>query len=145
MTLILVVSVALVLVVTVGGWSRLQGMIPVSLVWSAVYLVIAFFIERRWARGLLPLAAALAILLLAISLIAGLGAVGTSWFDRSQSGYAPADSLFGGHGLSADTLGLLTLMIAPVQLVLILVATRGFAQNWNIEVEAPAAPAAPRG
>lgn len=133
---ILLVSVALMLAVTIGGWSKLQGLTPVNFVWCAVYLVIAFYVWR-WARGLLPIAAALAILLLIISLIAGLGASGTSWFDRSHFGYGAAQSLFGGTGFSPDTLGTLTLLLAPVQALLIFFAMRGFSQGWNVEVEAP--------
>jgi hypothetical protein len=134
--LILLVSVALMLAVTFGGWSKLQGLTPVNFIWSAVYVLIAFYVWR-WARGLLPIAAALAILLLIISLIAGVGASGTSWFDRSHVGYAPAQSLFGGTGLSPDTLGTLTLLLVPVQVLLIFFAMRGFSQGWNVEVEAP--------
>jgi hypothetical protein len=134
---ILIISVALMLIVTVGGWSKLQGLKPVNFIWCGIYLLIAFYVAR-WARGLLPIAAALAILLLIIALIAGLGAAGTSWFDRSHSAFAPADSMFGGSGLSPNTLGLLTLLIVPVQALLILFAMRGFAQGWNVEVEVPA-------
>ena len=134
--LILLISAALMLTVTIGGWSKLQGLTAVNFVWVAVYLIIAFYVWR-WSRGLLPIAAALGILLLIISLIAGTGASGTSWFDRSHVDYAPAQSLFGGAGLSPDTLGLLTLLIAPVQALLILFAMRGFAQGWNVEVEVP--------
>ena len=135
--LILLASVALMLIVTIGGWSKLQGLKPVNFVWCLIYLGIAFYVAR-WARGLLPIAAALAILLLIISLIAGLGAAGTSWFDRNHGDYSAAQSLFGGGGLSPDTLGLVTILIAPVQVLLILFAMRGFSQGWNVEVEVPA-------
>lgn len=134
--LIMLASVGLMLAVTIGGWSKLQGLTPVNFVWIVVYLILAFYIWR-WARGLLPIAAALAILLLIIAVIAGTGASGTSWFARSSFGYAPAQSMFGGSGLSPDTLGLLTVLIAPVQALLILFAMRGFAQGWNVEVEVP--------
>jgi lysylphosphatidylglycerol synthetase-like protein (DUF2156 family) len=134
--LILLISVVLMLAVTFGGWSKLQGLTFVNLIWCFIYLVIAYYVAR-WARGLLPIAAALAILLMIISLIAGLGASGTSWFSRSHFGFSAAQSIFGGSGLSADTLGLLTLLIAPVQLLLIIFAMLGFSQGWNVEVEAP--------
>ena len=52
---ILLVSVALMLAVTIGGWSKLQGLKVVNFVWCAVYLIIAFYIATRWARGLLPI------------------------------------------------------------------------------------------
>src|SRR5438105_943739 len=70
--LILLISVGLMLIVTIGGWSKLQGMKPVNLIWCALYLIIAFYIAR-WNRGLLPIAAALAILLLILAVIAGTG------------------------------------------------------------------------
>jgi len=133
--LILLVSVVLMLIVTIGGWSKLQGLKAVNFAWCLVYLIIAFYIGTRWARGLLPIAAAMAMLLLILAVIAGIGASGTSWFDRSHSGFAAPETLFGGAGLDPDTLGLITLLIAPVQALLILFAMRGFAQGWNVEVE----------
>jgi len=135
-SLLLIASAVLILIVTVGGWSKLQGLKPVNLIWAVLYVIIAFFIYR-WNRGLLPIAAALAILLLILAVIAGLGASGTSWFDRNHSGYAGAQSLFGGGGLTPDMLGLLTLLIAPVQVLLIIFAMQGFAQGWNVEQEVP--------
>jgi hypothetical protein len=142
---ILLVSVGLMLIVTIGGWSKLQGLKAVNFAWCIIYVIIAFYIGTRWARGLLPIAAAMAILLLILSLIAGFGVSGTSWFDRSHAGFAPADTLFGGKGLDPDTLGVVTLLIAPVQALLILFAMRGFAQGWNVEVEMPIEEARRRG
>jgi hypothetical protein len=142
--LIMLVSVALMLIVTIGGWSKLQGMKPVNFVWCAAYLIMAFYIFR-WNRGLLPITAAFAILLLIMSLIAGSGAAGTSWFDRNSFGFAGAQSLFGGAGLNPDFLGLITLLIAPVQLLLIVFAMYGFSQGWNVELEVPIEEARRRG
>jgi hypothetical protein len=133
---LLLVSVVLMLIVTVGGWSKLQGMKPLNFGWCLVYLILAVYVGR-WSRGALPIASALAIILLIVSLIAGLGVSGTSWFDRNHAGFAHADSLFGGSGLGADTIGLVTLLIAPVQALLILFAMRGFSQGWNVEQEVP--------
>lgn len=133
---ILVISVGLMLIVTIGGWSKLEGLKPVNFAWCIVYLIIAVYV-MRWSRGLLPIAAALAMLLLIVALIAGTGISGTSWFDRSHAGFASAQSLFGGKGLSPDTLGVVTLLIAPVQALLILFAMQGFAQGWNVELEVP--------
>jgi hypothetical protein len=144
-TLIMLVSVALMLIVTIGGWSKLQGLKPVNIVWMLAYLIMAFYIFTRWARGLLPITAGLAILLLMMVVIAGLGASGTSWFDRSHSGFAGAQSVFGGGGLSPDVLGFFTLLIAPVQVLLIFFAMYGFAQGWNVELEVPAEEAKKRG
>jgi hypothetical protein len=142
--LILLVSVGLMLIVTWGGWSKLQGLKPVNFAWCLAYLIIAFYIAR-WNRGLLPIAAALAILLLIIAVIAGTGASGTSWFDRNSVGFAAPHALTGGKGLNPNILGTLTLIIAPVQVLLIFFAMRGFAQGWNVEVEVPIEEARRRG
>jgi lysylphosphatidylglycerol synthetase-like protein (DUF2156 family) len=135
--LLLLVSVALMLIVTVGGWSKLQGMKPVNFVWMIVYLIIAFYIGTRWSRGLLPIATAMAILLLIMAVIAGTGAAGTSWFDRSHYGFAAPHTIFGGTGPSPDFLGLITILIAPLQVLLIFFAMVGFSQGWNVELEVP--------
>ena len=143
-TLILLASVGLILIVTIGGWSQLEGMKPLNFFWCIAYLILAFYVFR-WARGMLPIAAGLAILLLMIAIVAGLGLSGTSWFDRSHAGFAPAQSLFGGTGLSADTLGTITLLLIPVQVLLIVFAMRAFAQGWNVEQEVPIDEARRRG
>jgi lysylphosphatidylglycerol synthetase-like protein (DUF2156 family) len=143
--LILLVSAALLMIVTIGGWSQLEGMKPLNFLWGAAYLVIAFYVFARWSRGMLPIAAGLAVLLLMIALVAGLGLSGTSWFDRGHAGFAHAQSLFGGIGLSADTLGTVTLLLVPVQALLILFAMRAFAQRWNVEQEVPIDEARSRG
>jgi hypothetical protein len=140
---ILLISVALILIVTLGGWSKLQGLKPVNFAWCIVYLLIALYVWR-WTRGLLPIAAAMAILLLILALIAGTGVSGTSWFDRNHFGYAAPQSIFGGKGLGPNFLGTVTLLLAPVQVLLIIFAMRGFAQGWNVEVEVPIEEAARR-
>jgi hypothetical protein len=132
--LLLLVSIGLMLFITVGGWSKLQGLKVVNFMWCIVYVLIAIFVAR-WNRGLLPIAAALAILLLILSLIAGTGVAGTSWFDRNHFGFAAPQSLFGGKGIGPDLLGTLTLILAPVQLLLIIFSMQGFAQGWNVEQE----------
>ena len=119
---LLLVSAALVLIVTVGGWNVLQGATPVQIAYVIVYLTLAFF-AWRWNRGVLPVSAVLAVLLLIFALVAGPG-----WFARDKSGYAqPA--------LDAGLLGVLTLLIVPVQMLLVAFAMRGFQQGWNVELE----------
>ena len=50
------------------------------------------------------------------------------WFERDKDGFEdPA--------LAPGILGLLTLILIPVQLLLIAFALRGFNQEWNVEVE----------
>jgi hypothetical protein len=141
---ILLASVALMLILTIGGWSKLQGLKPVNFIWCFVYILIAIYI-LRWSRGLLPIAAALAILLLIVAVIAGTGLAGTSWFDRHHTGFAPAQSLFGGGGLGTDTLGFFTVLLIPVEVALIVVAMIGFAQGWNVELEVTEEEARKRG
>ena len=119
---LLLVSATLILIITVGGWSVLQSAVPIQIAYVAVYLTLAFF-AGRWNRGVLPVAAVLAVLLGIFSLVAGPG-----WFARDKSGFAqPA--------LNAGLLGLLTLLILPVQMLLVAFAMRGFSQGWNVELE----------
>jgi hypothetical protein len=122
------------LVVTIGGWSKLEGEQPLNFFFVLVYLIFAFYIAR-WKRGLLPMAAAMGIVLLILAVIASTGASGTSWFERSHAGFAAPQSLFGGHGFSPDVLGLATVLMIPVEALLILFAMQAFSQAWNVEVE----------
>ena len=133
---VLLVSTLLMLLATVGGWSKLEGLIPLNVAWCLVYLVIARYV-LRWARGLLPIAATLAALMLTFTVIAASSLDGVTWSDRGGAGYAPAHSLFGGSGFSSGTMTVLVIAIAVSQAVLILVAIRGFSQAWNIEYEMP--------
>jgi presenilin-like A22 family membrane protease len=119
---LLLVSVALLLIITIGGWSVLEGAIPLQIGYIVVYLTFAFF-AARWNRGVLPISAALGVLLAIFALVAG-----PAWFDRDKSGYAqPA--------LNAGLLGLLTLLVVPVQILLVTFTMRGFSQGWNVELE----------
>ena len=120
--LLLLVSAALVAIVTIGGWGQLQGAQMVSIAYILIYLTIAYFVGR-WNRGTLPVAAGLAVLLL---VVAAIGA--PAWFDRDSSGYEDST-------LPAALLGMLTFIIAAVQLFLIIFAMQGFNQKWNVEVE----------
>jgi FtsH-binding integral membrane protein len=121
--LLLVASAALVAIVTIGGWNSLQGAQIVSVLYVIVYLIMAYFVMTRWTRGVLPLSAALATGLAVFAVIAAPG-----WFDRDEPNYAePA--------LPASLLGLLVILIAIVQVILIIAAMIGFQQKWNIEVE----------
>src|SRR3954471_4444551 len=120
--LLLLVSAALVLVVTIGGWDELQGAKALQIAYVAVYVIMAFLVAR-WNRGVLPVAAALAIVLLIFAAIAG-----PQWFERDKEGFAdPA--------LAPSLLGLVTLLLVPVQALLIVTAMQGFRQAWNVEVE----------
>jgi FtsH-binding integral membrane protein len=121
---LLLVSALLVLVITIGGAKVLEGAGPVVIQCGFVllYLLLAFY-AARWNRGVLPVAAALAILLGTFALVAG-----PSWFNRDKAGFAQPS-------INAGLLGLLTLLILPVQILLIAFAMRGFSQGWNVELE----------
>jgi hypothetical protein len=133
---ILIASVVLMVLVTFGGWSKLEGLKPLNFLWCLAYLTLAYYVWS-WSRGSLPIAAGLAILLLMVVVVAGTGLAGTSWFDRGNSGFGGAQSIFGGGGLSADVLGTITVLLIPVQVLLIVFAMIGFAQGWNVELEVP--------
>ena len=143
--LLLLISVALMALITIGGWSKLQGLKALDIIWILIYLVLAYYVGARWSRGALTIGAALAILLLIISVIAATGIASTSWFDRNSFGFAAPHDVFGGKGLGSDVLGTLTVLLVPVQALLIGVATIGFAQAWNIETEIPEEEARKRG
>jgi hypothetical protein len=134
---VLVVSTLLMLLATFGGWSKLEGLIPLNIAWCLVYLVIARYV-MSWARGLLPIAAALGALMLTFTLIAVSSLDGVTWSDRGQGGYASAHTVFGSGGLSSGTMSVLTITIAVSQALLIIIAMRAFGQAWNIELEMPA-------
>jgi hypothetical protein len=120
--LLLLASAALMAIVALGGWDALQGAKPLLVAYIAVYVVLAFFV-LRWSRGVLPLAAALAIVLLIFAAVSA-----PAWFDRDKPRFAdPA--------IDEGILGLITALIVPVQVLLIAFSMSGFRQAWNVEVE----------
>jgi hypothetical protein len=82
----------------------------------------AYFVGK-WNRGVLPVAAGLAILFAVVAAVAG-----PAWFDRDKSG-------FNDPALEPSILGMLTLILVPVQLLLVAFAMRGFQQQWSTEIE----------
>ena len=120
--LLLLASAALMIIIALGGWNTMEGAKPVLVGYILVYLLLAF-LTLRWNRGALPLAAALAIILLIFAAIAG-----PQWFSRDKTGFTNPP-------LNEDVLGLLTLLLVPVQLLLIGFAMRGFGQDWHVEIE----------
>ena len=120
--LLLLVTAALMTVVTIGGWEKLQGAKVLQVAYILLFLICAFYIAR-WRSGLLPVAAALAIILLIFAAVSG-----PEWFARDKDGFdQPA--------LDANILGLVTLLIVPIQVLVIAFAMSGFRQNWQVEVE----------
>ena len=120
--MLLLVSVVLMVIVAIGGWAALSGQKGGLIAYALIYLILAFY-AARWNRGVLPVAAALAIILGIFAAVAG-----PQWFARDKAGFTqPA--------LDANLVGLITLVIIPVQLLLIVFAMRGFQQDWHVEVE----------
>jgi hypothetical protein len=120
--LLLLATAALVGIVTIGGWNALEGAKLLQIAYIILYLVMAYFVWR-WNRGVLPVAAALAIILLIFAAVAA-----PAWFARDKTGFTnPA--------LDENVLGFITFLIVPVQVFLIAFAMRGFQQAWNVEVE----------
>jgi hypothetical protein len=127
--LLLVISALLMAIVTIGGWDTLEGAKALQVGYIVLYLVLAFFV-LRWNRGVLPLAAALAVVLLIFAAVSA-----PEWFDRDRPGLTdPA--------IDEGILGLVTALLIPVQLLLIALAMSGFRQAWNVEVERGPEPAA---
>ena len=123
---VLLVSAGLLTLIVLGGWTRLESHSVgiISLFWAGLYVLFAFLVVR-WNRGVLPVAAALAIIM---AIFAGIAAPG--WFDRDKTGLS-------GPPLDDNLLGLLCLVMIPVQLLLIGVAMVGFNQEWHVEEERP--------
>lgn len=111
-------------VITIGGWSRLSGGAPICLVYIALYVLFAFLV-LRWNRGVLPVAASLSIVLAIFCFVAT-----PTWFGRDKAG-------FSSPLLPESLLGLLTLLTAILQIVLIAVALIAFSQEWQVEEERP--------
>jgi hypothetical protein len=120
--LLLLASAFVVALVTIGGWSTLEGAKPIQIVFILVYLLMAWFVAR-WSRGVLPMIAGLAVILGIFAAVAA-----PAWFSRDKTGFTDP-------GLSSSVLGLLCALLVPLQLFLIVVALQGFRQQWNVEVE----------
>ena len=120
--LLLLVTAALMAIVTIGGWDKLQGAKVLQVAYILLFLICAFYIAR-WRSGLLPVSAALAIILLIFAAVSG-----PEWFARDKEG-------FDDPALASEILGLITLVLIPVAVLLIAFAMYGFRQNWQVEVE----------
>ena len=120
--LLTLVSAALMAIVTIGGWDALQGAKMVQVAYILIYLLVAFYIAR-WRSGMLPVIAALATILLIFAAVSA-----PEWFARDKPG-------FDDPALEAGILGMITVLIIPVQVLLIGFAMAGFRQNWHVEVE----------
>jgi hypothetical protein len=119
---LLVVSAAVLTLATIGGWEKIQGAKAVQIAFIVIYAVLAFYIAR-WRSGLLPVAASFAIILLIFCAISAPG-----WFERDKTG-------FENPLLDESIVGVLSIVLIPLQILLIIVAARGFSQKWSVEVE----------
>jgi len=124
--IVLLISAALLIIITLGGWDKLQspGVGAMTILWAILYVIFALLV-LRWNRGILPVASAMAIIMVIFAAVAAPG-----WFARAKDGLSsPA--------LPEELLGLLTIIVIPVQILLIAVAMVGFNQAWNVEEERP--------
>ena len=123
--LLLLVSALLTAVVAIAGTPVATGMQIFGYGFVILFLVMAWYIVK-WSRGVLAMAAAFAVLI-ALNMVV----VAPFWFSRDQSGYdLPL--------LPAPVLGLVSIVMVPIQLLLLAFSMRGFNQAWNIEVQVPA-------
>ena len=121
---LLLASALVMAIISLGAWDQLVGAKALQVIYILLYVMLAYFVAR-WSRGVLPVAAALAIVLAIFALVSVPG-----WYERDRPGFTdPA--------LSADVVGLLTALLIPLQLLLVFFAMRGFQQAWNVEVEHP--------
>jgi lysylphosphatidylglycerol synthetase-like protein (DUF2156 family) len=125
--LLLLATAALAALITIGGWALLKGGSGMGIVCIIYVILYVFFAYRvaRWGRGVLPVAAALSMIL---AIFCAVGA--NSWFSRDKNGFDEAL-------LPSSLLGLLVVLLALLQLVLIAAAFYGFSQEWHVEEERP--------
>jgi hypothetical protein len=127
MVLLLLATAGLCLLVTIGGFSLLDGgagMGLVCFVYVLLYVIFALMVAR-WSRGALPVSAAFSILLLIFAAVAA-----PSWFARDKAGFD--NPLF-----PEPIIGTLLLILIPLQVLVIAVASIGFNQDWHVEEERP--------
>jgi peptidoglycan/LPS O-acetylase OafA/YrhL len=122
---LLAVTAALAIIVSIAGFSLMSGGTPiavVSLVYGLFYAFFAFLVAR-WNRGILPVAAALSMIL---AIFCAVGA--DSWFARDKSGFE--------EGLLPVTLiGLFVIILGLVQILVMVASLYGFNQEWHVEEE----------
>ena len=123
--LLLLATAVLAAIITIGGWSLLKGGSGMGTVCAIYAILYAFFAYRvaRWSRGILPLAAALSMIL---AIFCAVGA--SSWFERDKAGFNEA-------ALSSSVLGTLVVVLGLLQLILIGFVLFGFSQEWHVEEE----------
>ncbi len=119
---LLLCSAGLIGIITIGGWSDLQGAQIFAIAFALIDLLSAYYVNR-WNRGILPVSGSIAVFIAVLAAIAA-----PAWFSRDKSG-------FHNPALNPSLLGLLCIVLIPVSLLLLGFAMRGFNQHWNVEVE----------
>lgn len=125
--LLMLATAAIAAIVAITGFSLLSGgggMGVVCLIFALLYAFFAFLVVR-WSRGILPVAASLSMIL---AIFCAVGA--ESWFARDKAGFEEAL-------VPVPIIGLLVVILALLQLVLIAAAFYGFSQDWHVEEERP--------
>src|ERR1051325_9809985 len=123
--LLLLATSVLAALITIGGWSLLKGggaMGLICIVYVVLYAFFAFLVAR-WSRGILPVAAALSMIL---AIFCAVGA--DSWFARDKAGFDEA-------AFSSSVIGTLVIVLGLLQIVVIAAAMYGFSQEWHVEEE----------
>jgi hypothetical protein len=123
---LLLATAVVAALITVCGWSLLTGggMGVLCAIYAILYFFFAYLVSR-WSRGILPVAAALSMIL---AIFCAVGA--NSWFSRDKAGLDEAL-------LSSAAIGVLVVILALLQIVLIAAAIYGFNQEWAVEEERP--------
>ncbi|HEX7058516.1 MAG TPA: hypothetical protein VF176_01545 [Solirubrobacterales bacterium] len=125
--LLLAATAAIAGLVTIAGFSLLAGggsMGVICFIYAGLYAFFAFLVAR-WSRGILPVAAALSMIL---AIFCAVGA--DSWFARDKAGFE--DAL-----LPSSLIGLLVIVLFLLQIVVVAAALYGFNQDWHVEEERP--------
>jgi hypothetical protein len=124
---LMLATAAIAALITITGFSLLSGGGAMGAICAIYALLYAFFAYRvtRWSRGVLPLSAALSMIL---AILCAVGA--DSWFARDKAGFEEAL-------IPVPIIGLLVIIMLLLQIVLIAAALYGFNQEWHVEEERP--------
>ena len=124
---LLLVAAALMVIVVIGGWSLLAGGATwgiISILLAGLYVILAVMVWK-WSRGALALSTAVSVLLLVLF------SVGVNtWFDRNKADFAEAL-------LPSELLGMIVVVLIPLQAAITVATAIGFNQNWYVEEERP--------
>jgi peptidoglycan/LPS O-acetylase OafA/YrhL len=126
-TFLMLATAAICALIAVSGWTLLSGgasMGITCLIYAGLYALFGFR-AMQWSRGVLPVSAALSLIL---AIFCGVAA--NSWFARDKDGFE--DAL-----LPVPIIGLLVLILLALQIILAAAAFYGFSQEWHVEEERP--------